>query len=56
LTPNVVFIEAAKPLGNDKFLVFYGAADSVVGSAIVEVTMQSENFEYEIIWVINNIY
>jgi len=45
LTPQVVFIEAAKALGNDKFLVFYGAADSVIGSAIVEVKI---NQKYEV--------
>ena len=38
LVPRVVFLEAAKPLGNDRFLVFYGGADSVVGSAIIEVS------------------
>ncbi|KAJ5067263.1 hypothetical protein M0811_13133 [Anaeramoeba ignava] len=39
LTPNVVFLEGAMPLGNDKFLVFYGGADSVVGTAIVSVSI-----------------
>lgn len=37
LVPNVVFVEGAKPLGNDKFLIFYGAADSVVGAAVITV-------------------
>ncbi|KAJ3425647.1 hypothetical protein M0813_27613 [Anaeramoeba flamelloides] len=40
LTPNVVFIEGMKPLGNDKFLIFYGGADSVVGTA--EITVKIE--------------
>eukprot|EP00357_Protocruzia_adherens_P028639 CAMPEP_0114986080 /NCGR_PEP_ID=MMETSP0216-20121206/8234_1 /TAXON_ID=223996 /ORGANISM="Protocruzia adherens, Strain Boccale" /LENGTH=362 /DNA_ID=CAMNT_0002348489 /DNA_START=126 /DNA_END=1214 /DNA_ORIENTATION=+ len=42
LTPNVVFIEAAKALGDDTFLVFYGAADSVVGVAKITVTKSAE--------------
>lgn len=37
LTPNVVFLEAAKPLGQDEFLVFFGGADSVIGTATVQV-------------------
>ena len=39
-----MFLEAAKPLGGDKFLVFYGGADSVLGSAIVQVTLENETF------------
>ena len=35
LTPRVVFLEAAKPLGKNRYLVFYGGADTVIGSAIV---------------------
>lgn len=41
LTPNVVFAEAWTPLGNDKFLMFYGAADTYVGAAIVSVKISS---------------
>ncbi|KAJ6241452.1 hypothetical protein M0813_23239 [Anaeramoeba flamelloides] len=40
LTPNVIFIEAMYPLGFDSFLVFYGAADSVVGAAVVTVSIE----------------
>ena len=43
LVPNVVFIEAAKSLGNNKFLVFYGGADSVVGSAVITVEAVGED-------------
>ena len=35
--PNVVFLEAAYSLGNDKFQVFFGGADATIGSAIIEV-------------------
>jgi predicted GH43/DUF377 family glycosyl hydrolase len=35
--PNVVFLEAAKSLGNDTFQVFFGGADAVVGTATVVV-------------------
>lgn len=35
LTPNVVFVEGMKSLGNDKFLLFYGAADSTIGCATI---------------------
>lgn len=37
LTPNVVFCEGMKALGNDTFAIFYGGADSVVGVALVSV-------------------
>jgi len=43
LTPNVIFIEAMKKIDENKFLVFYGAADSVIGSAIIEVKIENEN-------------
>lgn len=36
--PRVVFLEGAKSLGNNNFLVFYGGADSVIGTAIVKVS------------------
>jgi predicted GH43/DUF377 family glycosyl hydrolase len=35
--PNVVFLEAAHPLGDDSFRVFFGAADANIGSAVVKV-------------------
>ncbi len=38
--PNVVFLEAAKPLGGDLFEVYFGGADNTIGSAIVQVTVQ----------------
>ncbi len=38
LTPRVTFLEGAKLLGGNQFLVFYGGADSVIGSAVVSVT------------------
>jgi len=41
LTPNVVFLEGWIPYGpNNRFLVFYGGADSVVGVGIVDVKIQ----------------
>ena len=36
--PNVVFLEAARPLGDDVFEVYFGGADAVIGSAIFEVS------------------
>jgi predicted GH43/DUF377 family glycosyl hydrolase len=40
LTPNVVFLEAIAVTSTpNTFLVFYGAADSVVGSATITVTL-----------------
>lgn len=33
--PQVAFLEAAHPLGGDRFRVYFGGADAVVGSAIV---------------------
>ena len=38
--PNVVFVEAMKALGNDRFLIFYGCSDSVIGAAVVTVTKE----------------
>lgn len=38
LTPNVVFAEGWFPLGSDTFLMFYGAADTYVGAAVVSVS------------------
>jgi len=36
--PLVVFSTGMKPLGNDRFLIIYGAADSVVGVAQIAVS------------------
>jgi predicted GH43/DUF377 family glycosyl hydrolase len=41
LTPNVVFVEGWKPIGKDTFEIYYGAADSVIGVATVQVTPRS---------------
>jgi predicted GH43/DUF377 family glycosyl hydrolase len=38
--PNVVFLEAATALGGDRFQVFFGGADAVIGSAVVAVTQE----------------
>lgn len=38
--PEVVFSTGMKPLGNDEFLILYGAADSVVGAASIKVMQQ----------------
>jgi len=35
--PNVVFLEAAYALGDDKFQVYFGGSDSTIGSAIIQV-------------------
>jgi predicted GH43/DUF377 family glycosyl hydrolase len=48
LTPNVVFLEAAKSLGAGKFLVFYGGADSVIGTATVQVKYNRFAEEHEV--------
>ncbi len=37
LTPNVVFANGMVAAGPDRFLLFYGGADSVVGTALVTV-------------------
>ena len=46
--PNVVFLEAAQPLGSDRFKVFFGAGDATIGSAIIKVnyfkSLDSENW------------
>jgi predicted GH43/DUF377 family glycosyl hydrolase len=36
--PDVVFLEGATPLGGDAFRVFFGGADAVVGSAVIQVS------------------
>lgn len=45
LTPNVVFLEGLVPYpgrqGSDSFLGFYGAADQVVGSVRIDVSIQN---------------
>jgi predicted GH43/DUF377 family glycosyl hydrolase len=35
--PNVVFLEAAYSLGNDRFKVFFGGGDATIGSATIQV-------------------
>ena len=37
--PEVVFTTGMKPLGNDEFLIFYGAADSDVGVTKIKVNI-----------------
>eukprot|EP01113_Clastostelium_recurvatum_P012915 TRINITY_DN1673_c0_g1_i2.p1 TRINITY_DN1673_c0_g1~~TRINITY_DN1673_c0_g1_i2.p1 ORF type:complete len:370 (+),score=95.27 TRINITY_DN1673_c0_g1_i2:44-1111(+) len=37
LTPNVVFIEGWTQLGQNSFVAFYGAADSVIGALAINV-------------------
>jgi|SaaInlStandDraft_5_1057022.scaffolds.fasta_scaffold48511_1 predicted GH43/DUF377 family glycosyl hydrolase len=39
LTPNVVFVEGWYPIPGevDKFMIYYGAADTVIGAAVVSV-------------------
>ena len=40
LTPNVVFVEGwERAPGKDQFYIFYGGADSVVGVALLSVTV-----------------
>ena len=34
---NVTFLEAARPLGQDRFQVYFGGSDSVVGTATVKI-------------------
>lgn len=38
--PNVIFLEAARPLGNDTFEVYFGGADAAIGSAVVQVLIK----------------
>jgi len=42
LTPNVVFVEGWRAVGVDTFMIFYGAADSVIGVALVKVTVPQQ--------------
>jgi predicted GH43/DUF377 family glycosyl hydrolase len=39
--PNVVFVEGAYALGEDRFKVFFGGGDATVGSAVIEVVRGS---------------
>jgi predicted GH43/DUF377 family glycosyl hydrolase len=36
---RVVFLEAARPLGNDRFEVYFGGADTTVGRAVIAVSV-----------------
>ena len=38
---NVVFCEAAAPLGGDRFRIWFGGADAHVGTAVVRVSVSS---------------
>jgi hypothetical protein len=40
----VVFTTGMKPLGNDEFYVFYGAADSDVGVSRIKVNVKGDDF------------
>ena len=42
LTPNVIFMEARFPVAgrHDSFVFYYGAADTNVGAAVVNVTLR----------------
>jgi predicted GH43/DUF377 family glycosyl hydrolase len=37
--PNVVFLEAAYPLDNDQFRVFFGGADATIGTADIQINI-----------------
>ena len=39
-TPNVVFADGLRPMGADSFMVIFGAADTDVGAALIQVTIQ----------------
>jgi predicted GH43/DUF377 family glycosyl hydrolase len=41
-TPTVVFCNGARALGGDRFELFFGAADAVVGRAVVAVKMVTQ--------------
>ncbi len=53
LVPRVVFLEAAKPLGDDTFLVFYGGADSVIGAAKVSLIVSNEEESEEKVFIMS---
>ena len=36
-TANVVFADGLRPMGGDQFMVIFGAADTDVGAALIEV-------------------
>ena len=44
LTPNVIFVEARFPVAgrHDSFVFYYGAADTDIGAAVVNVTHSSQ--------------
>eukprot|EP00048_Salpingoeca_helianthica_P017562 m.237841 g.237841 ORF g.237841 m.237841 type:complete len:359 (-) comp21437_c0_seq1:27-1103(-) len=39
---RVVFVEAAIPLGGDRFRIFFGGSDAVIGSAIIRITTTAD--------------
>jgi predicted GH43/DUF377 family glycosyl hydrolase len=48
LVNHVVFLEAAKPMGNNQYLCFYGGADSVTGAAVITVNYHDEETVEEV--------
>jgi len=46
--PNAIFAEGIKSLGNNKFVVFYGCADTTVGSATITVTKNEQTGAYSV--------
>jgi len=42
LTPNVVFVEGWEQVGQDTFILYYGAADTAVGAALLTFTPNSK--------------
>ena len=40
--PLVIFSTGMKPLGNDEFMVIYGAADTDVGVATIKVAIAGQ--------------
>ena len=39
-TANVVFADGLRPMGGDKFMIIFGAADTDVGAALIQVTVK----------------
>ena len=42
-TPQVIFADGLIPLGNDEFIITYGAADTDVGAAKIKVSTAKAN-------------
>lgn len=45
--PNVVFLEAAAPIGDDTFRVFFGAADANLGTAVIKVQVRQGSHDVD---------